>query len=125
MVLLNTRQDMNRRLEKINKLLSQELAKAIHSEFAERFGIITVNLVNTSPDLKNAKVYLSIIGSQQIEPELIIRSINQQSHNFRRLLIKKLSLKFIPEFEFAIDKSLNKVNQIETIIDQINNENDT
>jgi len=56
---------MSQRTERIDELLRQEIGKALESELSDpRIGFVTVTNVETSSDLSHAKVWVSVIGSE-------------------------------------------------------------
>lgn len=108
---------MNRRIFKINELLQQELSQLIYDEFSEKYGIITVNRVDTSPDLENSKIFLGLIGKGNSES--LIKEINKSQFEFRILLGKKIHLRKMPNFQFYMDDSSEIIMKIDHLIDKI------
>jgi len=106
------------RIERLNELLRSELATMINKEDFLDNGIITITKVKCSSDLRQAKVFVSIL------PEGLtgtaIKRINTHNKYFIRELGKKLKLKFIPKINFIIDGTEPYVAQIEETIKKIN-----
>lgn len=111
---------MSKRLEKINELLMQLLSLMIQRKFASEFGFININSVISNPDLKSAKVYISVLD--QKKSQQLTNLLRHESHNFHKELAKKLSMKFIPKLEYVIDESQNQIDQIDQLLVQIKNE---
>lgn len=103
---------MTNRINKINQLLLEELAKLIQEEQFEE--LITVTAVETASDLKNAKVWLSIFGHQS--EEKVLKKVVEKASYFQSYLGKKLFIKNIPRLSFCIDKSGQRVAKIEELL---------
>lgn len=110
---------MPHRLERINKLLQQQLSLEVQKEFAHDLGIISVNAVYTSKDLKSAKVYVSILNHDKKITAL--NKLQKKAHYLEHCLLKKLSVKYIPKLEFIFDESQEKIARIEELLSKIDN----
>jgi ribosome-binding factor A len=102
---------MSNRINKVNQLLQEELAKLIQEGGFEE--LITVTAVETTPDLKNARVWLSIFSQNQEE---VLKKVIERTSYFQSYLGKKLFIKNIPRLSFCIDKSGQRVARIEEIL---------
>jgi ribosome-binding factor A len=102
---------MPNRINKINQLLQEELAKLIQEEGFEE--LITVTAVETASDLKNARVWLSIFSQNQEE---VLKKVIEKAPHFQSYLGKKLFIKNIPRFSFCIDKSGQRLAKIEELL---------
>lgn len=111
---------MPKRIEKVNELLSQELAKLLNEEFAEDYGIITINYLDTTPDLKNAKVIIGILNKNK--EEIILQKLQKRSEYLRRVIGRRIFLRDVPHFTFESDTGAEKVMKVEALLDQINKE---
>ena|SRR3989339_620353 len=112
---------MSRRIEQINELLRRELAMLIagHLDISIS-GLITVIDVKTSPDLRYAKVNISVLPENQTGSAL--RELRKSNSYFSGELKKKLSLKFIPKFNWTIDANERYAAEIDRVIDELSKE---
>jgi ribosome-binding factor A len=106
------------RQQKINKLVAKELAEIFRSEARNLFNgaFITVTTVRVSPDLGLAKVYLSIMATN--EKTDVFKMVNDQNYLIRKklgLLVGK-QLRVVPELAFYIDDSLDYAMKIEELL---------
>ena len=108
---------MSHRIAKVNELLQQQLSLLIFEEFERDLGILTVTAVDTTHDLKNAKVYISTIN----EPDLldVLDKLQNRAFKFQQQLAKRLTMKYIPKLEFIMDRSKDKIHQVEKLLNQI------
>ena len=107
------------RIDQINELLRSELANLINQEIKLDNGLITVCYVDCSPDLKNAKINISVLPDNLSGTAL--QKLRKHSGLFRKTLNKKLNLKYIPKFNWVIDATEKNAAEIEEILKQIKN----
>ena len=79
---------------------------------------ITVTEVRMSPDLKTAKIFVMPLGGKNVE-EVIIR-LKEFSFVIRKVLSKKIVMKFLPKLYFVKDDSFDYAEKIENLIKQTN-----
>lgn len=107
------------RQQKVNKLLARELAEIFRSEAKTMFGggFITVTTVRVSPDLGNAKVYLSIFATKG-DKTSIFKLVEGQNNVIRKKLgmVVGKQLRIVPELSFFIDDSLDYAMKIEELL---------
>ena len=75
---------------------------------------ITVTEVRMSPDLKNARAYVIPLGGKDSEKAVSI--LTEFSHRIRKVLSKKVDMKFLPRVSFVSDKSFDYAEKIEKLI---------
>ena len=75
---------------------------------------ITVTEVRMSPDLKNAKAYVIPLGGKDTERTVSI--LTEFSYLIRKVLSKKIDMKFLPKVYFVSDKSFDYAEKIEKLI---------
>ena len=79
---------------------------------------ITVTEVRMTPDLKNARVYVLPLGGTKSEEK--IKVLKDFSFLIRKVLSKKVDLKFLPKIHFVKDESFDYAEKIEKLIRQTN-----
>ena len=77
---------------------------------------ITVTEVRMSPDLKNAKAYVIPLGGKDTEKTVNI--LKEFSHIIRKVLAKKIHMKFLPKVHFVSDTSFDYAEKIEKLIQE-------
>jgi ribosome-binding factor A len=83
--------------------------------------MVTVSVVDVSPDLKNAKVYVTSFGDD-VEMPRVIESLNDMSGHFRHELSQLLSIRVTPKLVFVYDKSIEHGSHLSALIDSLNKE---
>jgi len=79
---------------------------------------ITVTEVRMSPDLKTAKIFVMPLGGKNAEE--IIEKLKEFSFVIRKVLSKKIVMKFLPKLYFIKDESFDYAEKIEKLIKQTN-----
>ena len=104
---------MSRRLQRLNVLLQQEISELIRRELRDpRLAeIVTLTQVSTSPDLKAATVYVSIMGGDD-EKAATITALVPAAPFVRRQLMGRLSIRHTPEIHFTLDESMERAAHI-------------
>lgn len=111
---------MNRRLLRINDLLRQEISSMISRDVKDpRLGsLVTIMAVETTPDLRFARVFVSVLGDQQQKNEVFL-GLRSATRFFRRELGDRLDLKRIPELTWVHDDSIERGVRILSMLDDV------
>jgi ribosome-binding factor A len=108
-----------RRIERINQSIRTEISEILQRRVKDPRlnSFITVTRVATSPDLRHAEVFVSIIG-ESAEKDEALQTLVHASSFFHRELGKRLRLRYIPKLTFTLDNSIAQGSQILQLIDQ-------
>lgn len=93
--------------QRIKVLISEVLLREINDP---RIGFITVTSVSVSPDLKNAKIYVSLLESSKKNEAM--KGLESAKKFIRGHLGDKLELRAVPEISFHFDESLEKASKL-------------
>ena len=105
--------------QRLQELLLKEISLLIQNGLKDpRIGFATITRVDLGDNLKHAKVYISIIGSE-LEIENTLNGIKSARGFIRSHLGKNLYLKYVPELEFLKDENPEHVDKISRLLDQI------
>ena len=113
-----TRKNSNR-MDKINEELRKELSIIIDTDLKNPHitGMISVTKVKTSPDLRYARVYISLLNCKNVKETL--DGLKSASGFMRTELAKRVNLRYTPELRFEIDDSMEYGARIENILKEI------
>ena len=112
---------MSYRVEQVNSLIQKDIGSIISRELEMPSGsLLTITRVRTRPDLKTAKIFVSILPDSKTEEVLLYLSKNQKL--LQKELAKNLTMKFSPKIEFFLDETEKEANKIEAILDSLKNE---
>ncbi len=109
----------NNRQGRIDEQYRKELSQIIGYELKNPniTGMISVTKVKVTPDLKYAKVYVSILNSKNIKETM--EGLKKSSGFIRTELAKKINLRNTPELTFEIDDSMEYGAKIDSILKEI------
>jgi ribosome-binding factor A len=114
----------SRRIERINHLLRQEIADLLTREVKDAAlstAMISIIDVETSPDLRTAKVYFSVFGDEDVI-EAAAAHLKRASGFLHRNLMERLDLRYTPHLEFVLDRSLARGDRIMRLLRTIEQE---
>jgi ribosome-binding factor A len=112
------------RSEKVGSLIKEELGVLFQRNFSmAEYGFLTVTEVLMSPDLKVAKVYVSIFGDEDRKKKSLAK-LESQKPSIRSMLGHAVRLRFTPEIIFYLDETLDRAMKLENIFHKIH-ENDS
>ncbi|MFH1198270.1 MAG: 30S ribosome-binding factor RbfA [bacterium] len=116
---------MSVRLEKISSLIKDEISLIfLHKVQDPDFGLITVTGVKVSPDVRHAKIYVSIY--QKEKREIALKKLDELNSWIRTELAHRIKLRHTPELAFHLDDSLDYVEKMEGLFKKIHeNDNET
>jgi len=110
---------LSKRSQRVGQLLQQELANMLVNEVRDpRIGFATITEVRVTPDLRSARVFVSIYGSEQ-ERQQSLDGIAAASGFLQREVGRRLRLKYTPELSFSHDDSLDRADRLEQLIGAI------
>jgi ribosome-binding factor A len=104
------------RMRRVNEAVREVLSVAIGSELKDpRIGFVTVTSVNTSPDLRHARVYVSVLGDERQRVESLEGLASSRGYLQRRVATD-LRLKHTPQLDFEYDDSTDRGMRISELL---------
>lgn len=101
---------------RINTQLQGELAMLIRGELSDpRVAGVTVTKVDVSPDLRNARVSISLLGDDALLKDAL-KGLNRAAGKLRHELGERLRLRHVPQLYFAADTALREGDRISALI---------
>ncbi|MBR0260929.1 MAG: 30S ribosome-binding factor RbfA [Selenomonadaceae bacterium] len=107
------------RIEKLQELIKQEMSKMLLTDLKDpRIGFVTVTDVEMTGDLREAKIYVSIMGGEE-QVKSSLEGLNSALGFVRREIGQRVRLRFTPEISFALDTSLDYGDHIQKLLLQV------
>ncbi len=107
------------RAERLAEAIREELGRLIASEVRDpRVGLATVTAVKLSPDLRHARVYVSVIGEKK-EEEASLRGLHAAARFLRRELARASFLRRVPELTFELDHTEQQADRVEELLRRV------
>ena len=114
---------MSQRITRINELLRREVSEQMRRYYRAETAAITISEVDCSADLRNARIYYSVLGDEE-QIEASSRLFYKIGKGIRQRVSKQVILKYFPRFTFNYDPSLERGAEINEILDQLDEIND-
>ncbi len=113
-----------KRSDRVRQLLQQELSQILQLDVKDpRVKFVTVTHVKLTPDLHEAKVFISSLDLS-VERDELLSGLKRATGYIRGELGRRLKLKYIPTLHFVFDDSLDKQERILDLIDQLHTEDE-
>ena len=111
------------RMTRVNELLKREIADLIEKYIEHRKGcLISVTEVKTTPDLRQAKVHISILGGENEKKELM-SNLQKKRTFIQQQASRHITLKYTPVIDFVYDKRIESGDKVLAILNQLEDEN--
>ena len=107
---------MRRVNEAVKEVLSAQLAAGLKDP---RIGFVTVTGVETSPDLRNARVYVSVLGDES-EREDALAGLRHSRGFLQSQIGSQLRMKRTPHLDFVYDHTTERAARLTQLIDEVN-----
>src|SRR4051812_19399494 len=109
---------MKHRLDRVNEVIKRELSDLLRREFTFTAKLVTVQQVDVTPDLKQAHVFIGVIGSTEEQHEAMAQ-IHDKRLALQRELAKRVVIKYTPQLHFKLDNSVERGTRILNILEQL------
>jgi len=114
-----------KRAERIGDQIRAEVADLLVRKIKDpRIGFVTVTTVEVTDDLKQAKVFVSILGEAP-QQKKTLQGLSRASGFIRTELGKRLRLKFLPQLSFHLDESAQKAAHVLQLLEEIKQTDDS
>lgn len=106
------------RMRRVDEAMRAVLSEAISKDLKDpRVGFVTVTGVKTSPDLRHARVYVSVLGDEPTR-ETSLTGLRSAHGFLQRRVATELTLKHTPALSFEYDESVDRGMRISSLVDQ-------
>src|SRR5437899_5136255 len=109
---------MSQRMRRVNEAIRESLAEALGELKDPRIGFVTVTGVETSPDLRHARVFVSVLGSER-KRESSLAGLTSAHGVLQARLATELRLKRTPQLAFEYDPSVERGVRMSHLIDEL------
>ena len=109
---------MSNRTVRVNELIQREISDILRKRYQSEAVAVTITEVRVSPDLRDARVFVSVVGSEDFAAEKI-RWLRSKAHEIRDEVARRIVLKYLPRFEYILDESVIKGARVLQVLDEI------
>lgn len=112
---------MTKRIDRVNELIKQEFGIILEEYFNLENTIISISRVKTAPDLKTARVFVTIYPFKKSEEAM--NGLRIILSRLQLILSQTIELKYTPKLEIILDESLEYEDKIESLLKKIKDDN--
>lgn len=99
-------------------MLKREISDILHTRYQSESVYITLTGVEVAPDLRAARVFVSVIGDEE-RSRTSLRWLQDQSDEIRHYLSKRIVLKYLPHLRFNLDPSIERGVHLIELLDEL------
>jgi ribosome-binding factor A len=105
-------------MRRVDEAVREVLGEAVTHDLKDpRVGFVTVTEVRTSPDLRQARVFVSVFGTEE-EKAATLQGLSSAHGILQAKIASQLRMKRTPALEFALDDTAEKAARLEAIIEE-------
>ncbi len=108
-------------MRKVNELVREVVADAVTDLKDPRIGFLTITGAETSPDLRHAVVYYSVLGSDEEKADTAM-ALDSARSRIQRVLGRETRMRYTPVLEFKVDPSIDEGLRITRILADLDND---
>ena len=112
------------RMRRVNELLREVIAEELRRLKDPAIGFVTITAVDTSPDLRNAHVFYTSLGSEE-ERAACAAGLERATPHLRSRLGAQVRLKYTPALHFRVDSSLEYGMRIDSLLREIGSDDES
>jgi ribosome-binding factor A len=105
-------------MRRVNESVRQVLSEAVGELKDPRIGFVTVTAVDTSPDLRHARVYVSVLGAEKKRAQSLA-GLEAAHGVLQRRLARELRMKRTPQLAFEYDPAVERGVRMTQLIDEL------
>jgi ribosome-binding factor A len=109
---------MKHRLDRVNEVMKRELGELLRREFTFTAKLVTVQQVDITPDLKQAHVFVSIIGTPD-EQRAAMAQLHDGRIALQQELAKRVVLKHTPRLHFNLDDTIERGDRVLNVLETL------
>jgi ribosome-binding factor A len=112
---------MSNRLIRVNELLQREVSSFLRKRYTSEAVAITITSVEITGDLREAKVYYSVLGDE-VQAEKTGKWLRGRRDEIREMLAKNVVIRHVPLLTFVHDNHAPRTLRVETLLGEIDKE---
>ena len=114
---------MKQRAQRVSEELRRILSQILLEDLSDpRLGFVTITHIEVTDDLRFARVFYSVLGSEE-QKQSTAEALEEQLGLLRRLSAERINMKFAIELKFEVDKSIDHSFKIDSILKDIKKKN--
>ncbi|HUI07124.1 MAG TPA: 30S ribosome-binding factor RbfA [Verrucomicrobiae bacterium] len=108
------------RIQRVSELVKREVSGIVQELNLTDCGFVTITAADISSDLKEGRIYLSVIGSPE-QKQRALDILEHQHGHIQHELAHRIVLKYTPRLKFLLDETEDRASHIEQLLDELDN----
>src|SRR5207248_1960979 len=113
---------MKHRMLRVNEVVKRELSGIVTRELNFEGALVSINHVDVTSDLKNAHVFVSVLGSQAAPA--VMSKLEEHRPALQSELARRVTMKFTPHLLFHLDESIARGSRVVEILQEIDSDSE-
>ena len=109
------------RIKRVSELVKREVSEVVQELSLTGCGLVTITAAEISPDLKDGRIFMSVIGSAE-QRQRALDTLERQHGHIQRELARRIILKYTPRLKFVLDETEDRARHIEHLLDELEHE---
>lgn len=107
-----------RRVQRVSELVKQQVGEILQRVNLAGCGFVTVTAAAVTPDLREGRIYVSVIGSAE-ERDAALAALEEAHPYIQQELSRRVILKYTPRLKFILDETEERAQHIEHLLDEL------
>jgi ribosome-binding factor A len=108
----------NHRMERVSELVKREVSEIVLELSLTDCGFVTITAAKISPDLKEGRIFMSVIGSAE-QKKRAVDTLERKHGHIQHELARRIVLKYTPKLKFVLDETEDRASHIEHLLDEL------
>jgi len=108
----------HRRIERVSELVKQQIGEILQELNLVDCGFVTVTSASVSQDLRDGRVYVSVIGTAE-QQQRALAALDEAHSHIQHELSRRVVLKYTPRLRFFLDETESRAQRIERLLDEL------
>ena len=109
------------RMERVSELVKREVSEIVLELNLTDCGLVTITAAEISPDLKDGRIFISVIGSAE-QKQHALTTLERKHGHIQHELAHRIVLKYTPRLTFVLDETEERASHIEHLLDELGGE---
>src|SRR5882672_12706843 len=109
------------RIERVSELVKREVSQIVLELNLADCGFVTITAAKISPDLKEGRIFMSVIGSAE-QKQRAVDTLDRKHGHIQHELARRIVLKYTPRLKFVLDETEDRASHIEHLLDELGGE---
>jgi ribosome-binding factor A len=109
------------RMERVSELVKRAVSEVVQELNLTNCGFVTITAAEVSPDLKDGRIFMSVIGSAE-QKQHALDTLERRHGHIQHELARRIVLKYTPRLKFVLDETESHASHIEHLLDELKGE---